>query len=218
MDLPNYHPTEERLNYITHGIGFVAAIIGLGFLVWGFWQQKDTLVLIGVTIFGITAAITLLTSTIYHWLEHIEAKKAFRLLDHASIYLLIAGSYTPFALGNLRNVCGQSMLITVWSLAVIGIIFKFAIRHHLDRLVLIDSSLYVVFGLVSMLFIKYIIGYLPTGALVLLSTGGALYLIGTLFYVSKSIKYNHAIWHLFVMAAVSCHYAAVLLYASSPAQ
>lgn len=216
MDLPDYTPAEERLNYQTHAVGFVFAAIGIFFMARHYWYQPDTKLLLGTTVYSITAAFALFSSAVYHGLKNMEAKKTFRFIDHAAIYILIAGSYTPFALGNLRDVCGSSMLTMAWILAVAGIIFKFAIRNHLDRLERIDSLLYLVFGFMALFYIQYIVGYLPPTAVQLLALGGALYVVGVYFYLSKTIRFNHAIWHLFVMAAVACHYAAVYGYTAPP--
>jgi hemolysin III len=216
MRLPNYHKTEERLNYLTHGVGVLLSIIGIIILIWKGFQHRDNWILIGCLVFGLSMLSTFLTSTLYHWVERIQIKKRFRLLDHLAIYLLIAGTYTPFALNNLRNDWGLVILGLIWGIAALGIVYKVVFRNQFDKLGAIDTFFYVGMGFMSLIFIKPLMKSIHTGGLALLALGGLSYMIGVYFYESKTIKYNHAIWHLFVMGGAFFHYFSVLFFALPP--
>ncbi|QQS28210.1 MAG: hemolysin III family protein [Sphingobacteriales bacterium] len=216
MRLPNYHKKEERLNYLTHAVGILLSIIGIVFLVWKGYLHKDNRILIGCLIFGFSMLATFVSSTLYHWVERIQIKKRLRLIDHLAIYILIAGTYTPFALNNLRKEWGYLILGLIWGVAILGIIYKVVFRNQFDKLGAIDTFFYVGMGFLSILFIKPIVKSIHAGGLVLLALGGASYLIGVYFYESKSIRYNHAIWHLFVMGGAFLHYFSVLFFALPP--
>lgn len=216
MKLPNYSTKEERLNYLTHAFGVVLSVGALLLLGYSLARFNDNTVWWGGIIFGLSATAALLCSTIYHGLTHTKAKKIFRFIDHAAIYTLIAGSYTPFALGNLRNGSGKTVFIVVWILAGLGILFKWAIRHHLDRFEKLDAILYLIFGFLAIFYLNEIVTFIPKHGVTLLAIGGLFYVAGVFFYLNKNINYNHAIWHLFVLGGVGAHYIAVLLYAAPP--
>ncbi|MCL4112010.1 UNVERIFIED_CONTAM: hypothetical protein GTU68_038826 [Idotea baltica] len=211
-----YSVLEERWNYGTHGIGAVLSAIGLCFLVQRGISLADNWVLIGMTVFGISMILMFTASTIYHWVSRVELKKQLRLLDHTAIYLLIAGSYTPFALGNLRNGYGIGIFILMWSLVLLGIAFKFSLRKKINSFRKLDVLLYTSMGCVALLFIKPIINSMPINGFYWLLGGGLFYISGTFFYLKKSIPFNHAIWHGFVMGGTFCHFLAVLCYVNSP--
>ncbi len=208
----NYSPKEEKANYLTHGFSFVVSLIGLGILVAKGWSHKDPYVLPGVVIFGVGLTMCFLSSTVYHWVSTPQLKRRLRIIDHLCIYLLIAASYTPFALVNLRDSWGIPVFFVMWGLAIFGSIFKIMIRNQLQTYEYVDAGFYVLMGCVALLFIKPIVENIPSNGVWLLSLGGAAYLLGVFFYLNKKIPYNHAIWHLFVMAGGAFHFAAVWGY------
>ncbi len=212
MEKARYTPEEERANYITHGLGFLASLAGLYLLIQKGYGHEDAFVLPGVIVFGLGLAACMLSSTIYHWVTQPELKHKLRILDHICIYLLIAASYTPFSLVNLREHWGIPILSGIWILAILGGIFKIAIRNKLQTYQKVDTYIYVILGMFALLFIQPIVTYIEPGGVQLLAFGGAAYIIGVFFYASKKIPFNHAIWHLFVLAGAGLHFAAVWLY------
>lgn len=214
-----YSEKEERLNYITHGLGGILSIIGLVVLII-YGVQEDWISLLSFILFGASMIAVYTASTLYHWVTRESLKKKLRLLDHAMIYTLIAGTYSPFLLGNFRPSFGWWMFFVVWGLAIMGIIFKILIRNKMDKYAKLDVWIYI--GLGSIAFVTAFFageeafkGIAPVG-LCLLVIGGLFYYVGTFFYSSEKIPYNHAIWHLFVIAGSSCHYFSVLYYARLP--
>jgi len=207
-----YSLKEERANYLTHGFSFLMSLAGLGILVGKGLSHEDPYVLPGVVIFGVGLAICFLSSTIYHWVSEPQLKHKLRIVDHLCIYLLIAASYTPFALVNLRDSWGIPVFFIIWGLAIFGSIFKIVIRNQLQKYELVDAFFYVAMGCVALLFITPIIAAIPPEGVWLLLFGGAAYIIGVFFYLNKKIPYNHAIWHLFVMAGGAFHFVAVWGY------
>ncbi len=207
-----YSPKEERANYLTHGFSFLCSLVGLAILVGKGWSHKDPYVLPGVAIFGVGLAMCFLSSTVYHWVQQPDLKRRFRIIDHLCIYVLIGASYTPFALVNLRDNWGIPVFFAIWGLAIFGSIFKIAIRNQLQTYQYVDALIYVVMGCFALLFIEPIVTHIPPDGVWLLSLGGAAYIIGVFFYLNKKIPYNHAIWHLFVMAGGGLHFLAVWKY------
>ena len=207
-----YSLKEERANYLTHGFSFLCSLVGLAILIGKGWSHKDAYVLPGVAIFGVGLAMCFLSSTVYHWVSEPQLKSKLRIVDHLCIYLLIAASYTPFALVNLRDGWGFPVFFTIWGLAIFGVIFKIVIRNQLQTYEFIDTLIYVVMGCFAVFFVKPIVTHIPSDGVWLLSLGGAAYLIGVFFYSNKKIPYNHAIWHLFVMAGGGLHFLAVWKY------
>lgn len=204
-----YSRKEERANYLTHGFGFVLSLLGLAMLVEKGWSHQDPYVLPGVMIFGVGLMCCFLSSTVYHWVQEPNLKRRLRLIDHLCIYLLIGASYTPFALVNLRGNWGIPVFFMIWGLAILGSVFKIAIRRRLQSYQKVDALIYVLMGCFALLFIEPVMTHIPSEGLYLLMFGGAAYIIGVLFYLSKTIPYNHAIWHLFVLTGGAAHFAAV---------
>ncbi len=211
LETPFYTPAEERFNYITHGIGVVLSIIGLVILV-VYNLQSEWYVIASVVVFGLSMLSVYTSSTLYHWVVTPRLKKKMRLIDHLAIYLLIAGSYTPFALVNLRDHWGIWVFFIVWTLAILGMLMKFSFRNKMDKLGNLDAYIYVGIGCIAFFFMKPMVTYLPANCIWLLLLGGAMYLIGVVFYLQKNMSYNHGIWHLFVMAGSAFHYLSILLY------
>lgn len=208
---PFYTPTEERVNYLTHGLGAILSFIGLIILIVSN-LQSNWWELASVTIFGISMLSVYLSSTLYHWALKPRYKKPLRLLDHLAIYFLIAGSYTPFALVNLRDNWGITVFFLVWGLAIFGMIMKVVLRKNMDKLGRLDAYFYVGIGCIAVLFAKPMMQSLTAPCIALLLAGGAMYLTGVVFYLKKNIPYNHGIWHLFVMAGSAFHYTSILMY------
>jgi len=203
-------PGEEIANSVSSGVALLAILCGIPFLC-GSAIHHGPLSLTGVIVFAISMVLLYLASTIYHALPRTNIKKLFRLLDHSAIYLLIAGTYTPFALGPLRGALGWTLLGVIWFLALVGIGFK-TLAGLRYRWVSICS--YVGMGWMAMFAIRVFLVHVPLAGLIWLVAGGLAYTGGVAFYVAKQIRYSHFIWHLFVAAGTACHFCAVLWYAS----
>jgi hemolysin III len=165
--------------------------------------------MISFIIYGSSLVLLFLASTIYHAVTHQATKKVFKLLDHCAIYLLIAGTYTPLMLVTLKGTLGYWLLAVIWSIALAGVFFKIKFGHKYKVLSLLT---YVGMGLISLTIIHKLQQALSEQAIYLLATGGVIYLAGIFFYVQKKIPYNHAIWHLFVLAGASSHFFMIYLY------
>ena len=186
------------------------AVVALPVLVHSAIQAGDVRFVFGVSVFGATMVLLYLASTLYHSVTHDAAKRLFRLLDHTAIFLLIAGSYTPFALGVLRGPWGWSMLAAVWTLAIVGITLKIIQRTRHSR---ISIVLYLLMGWLAVVAVKPILSLVPIPGIALILAGGIAYTGGLVFFAAHRIRYNHFIWHLFVIAGTACHFFAVLWYA-----
>ncbi|MCL1079897.1 hemolysin III family protein [Parashewanella spongiae] len=204
-----YTATEELMNSVTHGLGVVLSIIGLIALIYDAINTDNLIKLISVSVYGSSLIVLFLASTVYHFVTKPRLKSTFKLLDHCAIYLLIAGSYTPLMLVTLKGSVGYAMLGIVWGLAILGIGFKvvFGTRYKV-----ISLATYLIMGFISVFIINKLFQTLPFEGMSLLVAGGAIYTIGVYFYVKKSIPFNHAIWHLLVLAAAACHFALIYHY------
>jgi hemolysin III len=202
---------EEIANSISHGFGLVMAVVALPFLVHSAMRAGDVRFLVGVSVFGATMVLLYLASTLYHSMTHEAAKRWCRLFDHTAIFLLIAGTYTPFALGVLRGPWGWSMLAAVWTLAIVGITLKIIARTRHSR---ISIVLYLLMGWLAVVAVKPILTLVPVPGILLIVAGGIAYTGGLVFFAAHRIRYNHFIWHLFVIAGTICHFFAVLWYAA----
>jgi hemolysin III len=200
---------DEIANSISHGLGLVLALVAVPVLVLSAMHAGDVRFLVGVSVFGATMVLLYLASTLYHSTTHEAAKCWFRLFDHTAIFLLIAGTYTPFALGVLRGPWGWSMLAAVWTLAIVGITLKIIARTRHSR---ISIVLYVLMGWLAVVATKPILELIPIPGILLILAGGIAYTGGLAFFGAHRIKYHHFIWHLFVIAGTICHYFAVLWY------
>jgi len=200
---------EEIWHAITHGIGLVLSIVALTIMVAYSSQSGSALSIFASALFGTTLIILYGSSTLYHAITHHNIKKKFQQFDHASIYLLIAGSYTHVTLIALHDTLGYTIFGIVWSVALIGIYFKFAYPGRFEKLSLV---LYLLLGWLIVIAIKPLFGVMDVGGLWLLLIGGLFYTFGVIFYVWDSLPFNHAIWHLFVMAGSISHFFMVLLY------
>jgi hemolysin III len=202
---------EEVANGISHGIGLVGAIVGTPILLLAGFHQGNVPFFIGTIIFTMTMLLVYLASTLYHSWPQTSTKSFLQVIDHAAIFLLIAGTYTPFALGPLGSGGGLAMLGVIWALALFGVIMKATrgvLRHR--RLAM---SLYLGTGWIGLAVIRPLALTIPLSALLWLIAGGIAYTAGTLFFANERLRYGHFIWHLFVLAGSSCHFAAVFICA-----
>jgi hemolysin III len=201
---------EEIANSITHGVGLIASVIAFPVLLVRAQSSSDSSAVLGAAIFGVTLILLYATSTVYHALPISKGKHLFRILDHSAIYLLIAGTYTPFALGPLRGPWGWTLLVVIWTLALIGIISKLTIGFRLPHL---STALYLLMGWLIVIAIKPLVETIPRPGLLWLAAGGLAYTGGVVFYNMKRVPYAHMVWHLCVAAGSVCHFIAVLRYA-----
>jgi hemolysin III len=204
-----YSFIEELFNCITHGIGILISIAGLVAMVVFSGLYGNTLHIVSSAIFGTALVMLYTASTLYHSCQKPNLKHRFKILDHSCIYILIAGTYTPFLLVTLKGSVGWSMFALVWSLAVIGILFKMFFVH---RFKLISTIAYILMGWIIIFAIKPLLQALPEGGLVWLVCGGLAYTLGTIFYMWNKLPFNHAIWHSFVLGGSICHFCAVMFY------
>ncbi|OGQ93886.1 MAG: hemolysin D [Deltaproteobacteria bacterium RIFOXYA12_FULL_61_11] len=209
QDLVPYPLGEEIANSVIHGIGTALGVAALSILVTLAGVYGDAWRVVSFSIYGTTLILLFLASTLYHSIQHTETKRFFRILDHSAIFLLIAGTYTPFTLVSMRGPWGWSMFGVIWGLALIGIVATLFIH---DRGKLFTALIYVAMGWIVIIAFKPLVAALPLGGLIWLALGGVLYTSGVIFYVWKKLPFNHAIWHLFVLAASICHFFAMLFY------
>jgi hemolysin III len=203
---------EEIANSISHGIGLIAALVATPFLVVDAIRRGDAAYIVGVSIFAATMVLLYLASTLYHALPAGKAKQVFRIIEHSAIFLLIAGTYTPFTLGVLRGAWGWTLLGLVWGLALTGVALKaFERMSH----PVISTGLYLFMGWLIVIAADPMYERVPLSGLLWLVAGGVAYSAGVAFFVADSrLRYGHFIWHLFVMTGTACHYFAVLWYAA----
>lgn len=204
-----YTKGEEIANAITHGVGTLLAISALVLLIVFSAKYSDTWHVVSYTVYGICLVLLYLFSTLYHSIPNERAKRVLRIFDHASIYMLIAGTYTPFALTILRNNGGWIIFAVVWGASVIGITIKVFFTGKFE---IISTIMYVIMGWMIVFYLKTMIKYLPVTGLVLLVVGGVIYTLGSVLFLFDKIPYNHAIWHLFVLGGSTCHFLCILLY------
>jgi hemolysin III len=204
-----YSRAEELANRLTHGIGALLSVIGVIALIGLAIGQHDTHRVASASIYGGAMVTFYCLSTAYHSVSKPYTRYVFRILDHVSIYLMIAGSYTPFGLVTLRGPWGWSLLGTVWGLGTVGAIFKIFTIH---RLRFIGPLLYIGLGWVVVIALKPLSAALDSNGLMLLFMGGVAYTVGVVFYLWDRLPFNHAIWHLFVLAGSACHFGAIFYY------
>ena len=209
-----YSFAEEIANSITHGIGALLAIAGLGVLCGFAALRGDAWHIVSSSIYAATLILCFSASTLYHSVTHAGAKQVLRTIDHASIFLLIAGTYTPFTLVTLRGPWGWSIFGVIWGLALIGLIIQFT---PLKKYRALSITLSALMGWVVIAAIKPLMDNLAAGGLWLLVLGGLCYTGGIAFYLWKSLRFSHAIWHLFVLAGGVLHFFAILFYVIPPA-
>jgi hemolysin III len=200
---------EEVANSVTHGVGLVASIAGLVVMLVAAVTRGDAWLITACAVYGATLVLLYLTSTLYHALAMTRARSVMRRLDHSAIYLLIAGTYTPFVLISLRGPWGWTLFGITWGLALFGITVKAVLG---PRWPIISTTLYILMGWVVVVAIGPLMKSLPGGGVGWLFAGGACYTLGVVFFAWERMRYSHAIWHLFVLGGSVCHYVAVLGY------
>jgi hemolysin III len=198
---------EELGNTITHGIGLVLSLTGFVILLILAVTHGSAWHIVSCAIYGATLVCLYSASTLYHGIPSPRLKRALKIFDHSAIYLLIAGTYTPFLLVNLRGGWGWSLFGIVWGLALAGILLKFWFVDHFQ---ILSTTVYLLMGWLAVIAVRPLLVMVPTAGLLWLLAGGLFYTIGVVFYAWKRIPYNHVIWHVFVMAGSTCHYFAVL--------
>jgi len=199
----------ELMNGVTHGVGFLLSIVGLVVLVVLAASRGGARHVVACSVYGSTLIILYLASTLYHSVSAPRAKPLLRLFDHIAIYLLIAGTYTPFTLLTLRGGWGWSLFGVIWGLALLGSAFKIL---FIDRFPKFSVVIYLAMGWMALVALKPLLAAMPTGGLLLILAGGLAYTVGVVFYACDSIPHNHAIWHVFVMLGSTFHFFAVVLY------
>lgn len=203
-------PGEELASCLSHGFGLLASLAALPVLAWNAWRGRDFWQLVGGSVFGLTLVLLYAASTGYHLLRAgSRAKQVFRLLDHAAIYLLIAGTYTPFALGALRGPLGWGVLVAVWSLALAGILLKLRVGFRYEK---ISTGVYLLMGWLVVLIIRPLVAQVGLVGFGWLLAGGLSYSVGVVFFASKRLRFAHFYWHGFVLVGSACHLVAVLHY------
>ena len=205
-------PGEELANSISHAIGLVGAIIGAPVLLLAAFRHASAFFLVGTIIFIVTMLLVYFGSTLYHAWPQTRVKSFLQVMDHSAIFLLIAGTCTPFALGPLRDAGGLIMLGIVWTLALFGVVMKTTrgpLRHRK-----LSMTLYLGTGWLGVMFIRPLALAVPWSAVLWLIAGGIAYTAGTLFFANERLRYAHFVWHLFVLAGTSCHFAAVFICAA----
>ncbi|PQL06650.1 PAQR family membrane homeostasis protein TrhA [Pantoea ananatis] len=205
-----YPLAEEIANSISHGLGCLFGIVGLMLLL-----NKASVMDAGLTaiisssLYGGSMILLFLASTLYHAVSHPRAKRVLKKVDHCAIYLLIAGTYTPFLMVGLQSPLAYGLMAVIWGLALLGIIFKLTIAERFKVLSLVT---YLCMGWLSLIVVYQLAMKLSAGGIWLLASGGIIYSLGVIFYVARRVPFNHAIWHAFVLGGCVCHFCAIYFY------
>ena len=202
---------EEIANSVSHGVGLLAAVAATPVLVLSAVRHGGVTRIAGASVFAATMVLLYLASTLYHALPGNRAKRVFQVLDHAAIFLMIAGTYTPFTLGVLRGTWGWTLFGLVWSLALAGVVLTAVGGVRYPKL---TTGLYLAMGWLILVAVKPLWLRMPSEGLLWLSAGGVAYTVGVVFYAAKRVRYGHFIWHLFVITGTACHFIAVLRFAA----
>ena len=208
LNISGYSLSEEIANSISHGLGVIAGVVGLIFMLLKGADHLTNIQLTGVIIYGVSLILLFLSSTLYHSVTHVGWKHKLKIADHCAIYCLIAGTYTPLMLISLQGQLSTIILTAIWSLAIGGILFKTLFIHRFKKLSLV---LYLAMGWLCMTVIGDLTAAMSPLGFNLLLLGGLFYTLGVIFYVGKRIPYNHAIWHLFVLAGAMSHFFCIYL-------
>jgi len=201
---------EEIANSVSHGVGLLAAVLAIPVLLVSAVRRGSVAGIVGASVFAGTVVLLYLTSTLYHALPRNRAKRVFRVLDHSAIFLLIAGTYTPFTLGVLRGTWGWALFGLVWGFAILGVVLKAVggVRYPI-----LSTCLYLGMGWLVLIAVKPLWLRIPPAGLLWLLAGGIAYTAGVAFFAAARTRYTHFVWHLFVLAGTACHFIAVLWYA-----
>jgi hemolysin III len=202
---------EEIANSVSHGVGLLLALVGFSVLVVVTLQRGDVMEVVGATVFATTMVLLYSTSTLFHAFPQSRTKRVFQVLDHSAIYLLIAGTYTPFTLGVLHGTWGWILFGLVWSMAAVGIVLKAfgGIRYNT-----LSTLVYIAMGWLVVIAADAVWAQVPKWGIFWLFAGGVAYTAGAVFFLAERIRFFHFVWHLFVIAGSACHFNAVLWYAA----
>jgi len=198
----------EKMNSVSHGLGVLFGLICMPLLILPAYKNPQHLAFTGSVIYSFCFILLFTASTLYHGFNQPRLKERLKILDHISIYFLIAGTYTPFILIYVNNTFGITLLVVLWSLTLIGVFFKL---YFTGRFELVSTGIYISMGWILFVGGKSFFNEMPGPVIALLATGGVLYSLGVIFYLWKKYTYHHVIWHLFVLAAAICHYVAILI-------
>ena len=204
-----YSPAEESFNIYSHAIGFILSVFALILLVMRASSVGDAWHIVSFSIFGVSLVVLFAASTVYHSIKHPEIRNRMRIVDHASIYILIAGTYTPFTLVTLNGSTGWTIFSISWGMAIIGIILKLFFTGKFD---LLSTVMYVFMGWIIVFAIEPLVNNLSSQGLFWLVAGGVAYTVGAILYSINNIKFNHAIFHVFVLLGAGCHFISVYYY------
>ncbi|PQJ83150.1 MULTISPECIES: PAQR family membrane homeostasis protein TrhA [Aliivibrio] len=208
--LTPYSKKEELANSLTHGLGLIFGVVALILLlVKAYAVDADWLTMVSMSVYGISIILLFLASTLYHSIAAPKAKRLLKTLDHCAIFLLIAGSYTPYLLVSLRTPLAYWLMAVIWAIALIGIIGKIVFVYRFKKLSLIT---YLVMGWLSVIAVYQLVIHIDINGVILLGLGGVIYSLGVIFYVAKKIPYNHAIWHLFVLGGCITQFLSIYYY------
>ena len=198
----------ERVNSILHGAGILFGIVSMPILIANATKDNNFAGVVGSVVYGFCFLMLFTFSTLYHGIQQPTIKERLKILDHISIYFLIAGTYTPIILIFVNNSFGITLLVILWSLTVLGIFFKI---FFTGRFEIVSTIIYILMGWILFVGGKTFFAAMPVAVITLITIGGGLYCIGVVFYLWHKYTYHHAIWHLFVLTAAICHYVAVLI-------
>ena len=204
-----YSLSEEIASSVTHGVGFLLALVALSVMVVFAALRGTAWHVVACSVYGVTLVLLFAASTLYHSLPWPRTKAVMKVIDHSAIYLLIAGTYTPFLLVSLRGPWGWTLFGVIWGLALVGVVFKI---FFAGRFKVFSTLVYIGMGWMVIVAIRPLCQTLPLGGLLWMVAGGVLYTIGTIFYLGHRIPFNHAIWHSFVLAGSLCHFFSVMLF------
>ena len=207
--LGSYSLAEEIANAVTHGIAALLSVVGLIAMLYVTVGSSDAVTITAAAVFGGSMIFLYTASTLYHAIPNLKAKRILQMLDHSAIYVMIAGSYTPFCLVTLEGMTGTILCIAVWTIAIAGVILQPILLKRAEWL---NCLLYLLLGWCVVLVMKPLIAALPMAGLWLLASGGVVYSLGVIFYLWDRIPYNHAIWHLFVLGGTALQFFSVLFY------
>ncbi|MTI49170.1 PAQR family membrane homeostasis protein TrhA [Sporosalibacterium faouarense] len=207
-----YTLKEEIANSITHGIGILFSVVTLTILLVFAISNRSTIYIVSFSIYGFCSIALYVASTLYHSFQNEKIKKILRVFDHSSIYLFIAGTYTPITLLSMKGYWRIGMITAVWTIALFGIGFKIVTYNKFDKYNFISTILYIAMGWIVVIAIKPMLETTPIGLLLWLIAGGVVYTVGTIFYAMKKIPYAHAAWHLFVLAGSVLHFIGIFIY------
>ncbi|WP_406705459.1 hemolysin III family protein [Sodalis sp.] len=206
----SYSLAEEIANSVSHGVGVIFGIVGLVLMLNQAGEAGATaLAVTSYSLYGGSMILLYLASTLYHAIPHPPAKRWLKKVDHCAIYLLIAGTYTPFLLIGLASPLAKWLMVVIWVMAAVGVLFKLVFAHRFRAISIIT---YLTMGWLSLVVIYQLVRRLPAGGVALLAAGGVVYSLGVVFYVWDRIPFNHAIWHGFVLGGTVCHFLAIYLF------